>query len=65
MTQPYRLLAPFPGAPGVGMQCVLRIDDMAYIPFDGRNRDYQEYLAWVAEGNEADPPTSTEGTPAQ
>lgn len=25
------------------------------IPFDESNTDYQEYLAWVAEGNEPDP----------
>jgi hypothetical protein len=23
----------------------------AYIPFDPRNRDYQEYLKWLAIGN--------------
>ena len=23
-----------------------------FIPFDPANRDYQEYLAWKAEGNE-------------
>jgi hypothetical protein len=62
MAQPYQLLAPFPGAT---MQCVLRVEDQAYIPFDGGNRDYQQYLAWVADGNEADPPTQPEGTPAQ
>ena len=30
---------------------VLRGTDGAGIPIDEGNRDYQEYLAWVAEGN--------------
>ena len=30
---------------------ILRKEDNAYIPFDEANTDYQEYLAWVAEGN--------------
>ena len=33
---------------------ILRLEDMAAIPFDERNVDYQEYLAWVAEGNTAE-----------
>ena len=27
----------------------------SFIPLDEENRHYQEYLAWVAEGNTADP----------
>jgi hypothetical protein len=31
---------------------VLRLSDNSFIPFDESNTDYQEYLKWVAEGNE-------------
>ena len=31
---------------------VKRLADNAFIPFDLDNTDYQEYLKWVAEGNE-------------
>ena len=34
---------------------VKRIADNAFIPFDEANRDYQEYLEWLAEGNEPEP----------
>ena len=31
--------------------CIVRVIDNASIPPDPANTDYQQYLAWVAEGN--------------
>jgi hypothetical protein len=34
---------------------VIRSADGAHIPADPRNRDYQEFVAWVKAGNSPDP----------
>ena len=39
---------------GEDIQCIIRKSDGASIPKDPDNRDYAEYLAWVAAGNTPD-----------
>lgn len=38
-----------------GLNTVVRLSDMASIPTDPANTDYQAYLRWCEEGNTPEP----------
>ena len=38
-----------------GGNCILLVPSQKIIPADDGNSDYQEYLAWLADGNQPDP----------
>jgi hypothetical protein len=40
---------------GEEVTTIQRLSDNAFIPFDPANTCYQEYLKWLAEGNEPEP----------
>jgi hypothetical protein len=43
--------------------CILRTADNAFIPLDPANRDYAEYLEWVAQGGVPEPAPEPEPVP--
>ena len=45
----YRLLKDLSGQ--IRTDAILRVADNAFIPFDPENKDYQDYLKWLADGN--------------
>ena len=54
-------LSPSPSSGTIN--CVIRLTDNAFIPFDPANTDYQAYLRWLEAGNEplpADEPAPPE-----
>lgn len=36
-------------------ESVIRLEDMAHIPFDEANTDYQEFVRWCEQGNTPEP----------
>jgi hypothetical protein len=54
----YQLVKPSLKAIDLGFtepRTVLRLSDNTFIPMHEDNTDYQEYLKWVAEGNQPQP----------
>ena len=54
MATRYKLIADSPMGKVNSIMRILDDGTISCIPEDTRNTDYQEYLAWVAEGNTAE-----------
>jgi hypothetical protein len=46
---------------GQPLQCIKRIADNAFIPFDPANMDYVAYLKWLEEGGQPLPADEVTG----
>ena len=49
----YKLVNNIDGSPNANI--VIRISDMAWVPTNPANTDYQAYLKWLALGNTPEP----------
>ena len=49
----------------VSDQMIVLDEDSAFIPFDPDNIDYQDYLAWLDEGNTPNPPPAIPTPPME
>ena len=49
-----------PNGEFIEQSSVRRLQDGAIVPFNEELPDYNDYLAWLAEGNEPEPPDEPE-----
>tara|TARA_Y100000401_G_scaffold30875_1_gene22558 strand:+ start:540 stop:713 length:174 start_codon:yes stop_codon:yes gene_type:complete len=54
MATRYKLVLDFTGGEANSIKKTLDDGTVSWIPKDTMNTDYQDYLAWVAEGNTAE-----------
>ena len=49
-----------PNGEFIEQSSIRRLQDGAIVPFNEELPDYNDYLAWLAEGNEPEPPDEPE-----